>query len=252
MRRFKYGRLPVKHSARSMRAEFLMAATLDPLGAPPPASNNYLAAVNVAWQMFGNDTLLDCTAADTAHTLMIRSANVGTIIVPTTEQVIGLYSATSGYVDGDPTTDNGAAELTVCNYLVSNGFVGHKADAVGTLDPQNQDHLRWCQQLFGSCRLGLNLPGYAEDQFEAGQTWDVSTTGDQSEAGHDVPLVDFRNGLFYVVSWGKLQAISPAAMYAWCEEAHCELYFDWIAAQGTAPSGFDLADLAGKMKAIMT
>jgi hypothetical protein len=233
-----------------MRAEFIMSGALDPLGSPPDHPNDYLSAVKVAWQMYANDTIGDCTAADTAHTLMIRSANVGQIIVPTLDDVIEFYSATSGYVNGDPTTDTGADVTAVCQYLVSNGFVGHKADAVGTIDPQNLDHMKWCVQLFGSCRIGLNFPGYAEDQFLSNQTWDVSSSGDQSTEGHDVPLVDYHDGMFTCISWGRAQFVTAAFLTKYCEEAHSELYFDWIAAQGTAPSGLDLSDLAAKMTSL--
>lgn len=179
---------------------------------------------------------------------MLRTANTSGIIVPTDDQVVAFYSATSGYVPGNDATDNGADEAIVCQRLVSTGFLGHKADAVGRVDPQNFSHISWCIQLNGCCRVGLNLPGYAEDQFDAGQPWDVSAGGDQSTEGHDVPLVDYRGGLFYCVSWGKKVPVTPGFLYKYCEEAWAELFFDWIAAQGAAPSGLDLGALAAKMK----
>lgn len=233
-----------------MRSALLMAATLDALGPPPDASNDYISAVNVPWQMFDNDTIGDCVCCDTAHTLMLRTANASTILVPNTLQVVALYGAVGGYIINRPDTDNGCSEAAMCQYMVTNGFLGHKAATVGMVEPSDLDHVRWCIQLFGSCRIGLNLPGYAEDLFNAGKTWDVSTSGDQSTEGHDVPLVDYRNGLFTCITWGKPQQVTPGFLNQYCDEAHVELYPDWIQSQGTAPSGFDLTDLTTKMTAI--
>jgi hypothetical protein len=255
VRRYKYGRRAPVITRRTMRSALLMASTLDALGTPPPESNDYVSKVEVPWGMMANDRFGCCTAADTGHTLMLRTANAsGSIVVPTDDQVLALYSAVTNppFNASDPLTDNGAQESDVCAYLVSNGFLGHKAQATGNIEPSNLDHLRWAIQLSGFCRIGLNLPGFAEDQFDAGARWDVSVTGDQSTAGHDVPLVDYRNGTFTCVSWGRLQGITPAFLDAYCEEAHWELYPDWITAQGEAPPGFDLTDLASKLKAITT
>ena len=97
----------------------------------------------------------------------------------------------------------------MCQYLVDTGFLGHKANATGNIDPANLDHIKWCIQLFGLCRIGLNLPVYAENQFLAGQDWDVSTQGDQSTNGHDVPLVGYQGNFLYLRDVGKI-AISHA------------------------------------------
>lgn len=249
-RRYAYGRRSPQHTVLSFRSMLLMSQALSPLGAAPPASNDYAGAVKVPWEMFGNDTIGDCVAADTAHTLMLRTANTGQIVVPTESDVIALYSAVGGYVPGDESTDQGCDESAMCQYLVAHGFLGHKADLVGNIDPTVLDYVRWCVQLFGACRIGLNLPGYAEDQFDGRQPWDVSQYGDQSTAGHDVPIIGYQGGTFTVVTWGRAQPMTEAFFLRYCEEAHAELYFDWIARQGTAPSGFDLETLASRLRQI--
>jgi hypothetical protein len=245
----KLGRKAARHTRRTMKSALIMAGALDPLGTPPAACNDYTAAVTVPLGMFCNDSLGDCVAADSAHTLMLRTANAGSILVPTDTEVIALYAAIGGYVPGDPSTDNGCDETTACEYLEKAGFLGHKSDATGTVDPANLDHLRWCNQLFGSCRLGLNLPQSAMDQFNAGQPWDIGGDG-TIIGGHDVPLVDYRGDMFYCVTWGKLQEATPAFILKYADEAHSELFFDWVQRQNTAPSGFDLAELAAKIMAL--
>lgn len=251
VRRYAYGRNPARPTRRGMRSAFIMATALNTLGAPPDASNEYAAKVTAPWNMFGNDTLGDCVAADSAHTLMLRTANVSTIVVPTLDDVIKLYSDVGHYVPGDPNTDNGCEESDMCLYLKTTGFLGHKANAYGNIDPTEIDHIKWCTQLFGSCRLGLNLPAFAEDQFDQNKPWDLNPGGDQSPGGHDVPLVDYRNGLLYCVTWGRLQPVTVPFILKYCEEAHAELYFDWINAQGMTPAGFNLNDLADKLKEIV-
>ena len=251
-RRFAYGRKPAVYTARSMRYALAMAAALDPLGPPPDSCRDYLSAVkNSGPQMFSNDVLSDCVCVDTANTMILRTANASSAtIVPTIDQVLDLYSV-FGYVRGDPSTDNGVGELDMCNYLVSTGFLGHRADATGNIEPSNLDHVKWSNLLFGHCRLGLNLPRYAEDQFSNGQPWDVSNSGDPTPGGHDVPLVDFRNGMLYVYTWGKVQPMTYGAYFAWTEEAHCEVHADWFTQQGPAPSGFDLETLLARMREII-
>lgn len=246
---FKLGRRPARHTRRTMRSALVMARALDPLGTPPAASNDYVAAVKVPWQTFLNDELGCCVPADTAHALMLRTANASSIVIPTDPEVLKLYETVGGYIPGDEATDNGCNELDMCEYLERTGFLGHKADAIGSVDPQNLDHLKWCVQLFGTCRLGLNLPQSAMDALDAGKPWDVG--GDTKiVGGHDVPIVKYDGEYFYVVTWGVLQPVTPAFILAYNEESHAELFADWIRSQGTAPSGLDLADLTAKLAAL--
>lgn len=242
----KLGRKPARHTLRTMRSALIMASALDPLGTPPVVSNDYVGAVSVDWGMFLNDQLGDCVCADTAHSLMLRTANTSSIVIPTDNDVLALYEAVGSYVPGDSSTDNGCVCVDMCQYLENSGFLGHKSDATGVVDPQNLDHIRWTIQLFGACRIGLNLPQSAMDQFNSGQAWDVvgSTT---DLGGHDVPLVGYDGQFFYCVTWGRLQNLTPAFLSKYSEEAHSELFFDWIQAQGNSPSGFDLSDLATKL-----
>jgi hypothetical protein len=234
-----------------MRSALATARALDALEAPPPASNDYPAAVTVPWGMYLNDRLGCCVCADTAHAVMLRTANAGpAIVVPTDQAVLGLYEV-FGYNPADPSTDQGCVEADMCRYLETTGFVGHKSDATGSIDPANLDHVRWAVQLAGTCRLGIVLQQYAMDQFDAGQPWDVSATGDQAVlGGHDVPVVKYDGQFFYVVTWGRLQPVTPQALAAWTEEAHWELFADWIRGQGTAPPGLDLAALAADLQAL--
>lgn len=248
----KLGRRPARRTRRNLLSALAMVRALDPLGSPPAASNDYTAAVKIPWPMFLNDILGTCVPADTAHTLMLRTANAGSIIVPSDADVEYLYEKVGGY---DPefsdATDNGCDESSMEEYLQSTGFIGHKATATGTVEPSNLDHVRWCIQLFGSCRLGINLPQSAMNQFNASQPWTV--IGDASFlGGHDVPLVGYDASWFYGVTWGAPIKIAPNFILEYVDECHSEIFADWVRAQGTAPSGFDLSDLITKLPAVGT
>jgi hypothetical protein len=248
---FAYGRLAPTPTPRRAASVFAFAAALDPLGAPPSESNDYRSAVKVPWGVYQNDVLGCCVPADTAHAIMLRTANASRIVVPSVADVLGLYEIVGGYVPGRPDTDRGCEESVMCDYMMNPGFLGHRAEAVGNVDHLNHDHLRWCVQLFGTCRLGLNLPKYAEDQFELGHPWDVSDNGDQSTSGHDVPLVWYGGGVFKCVTWGQTQVLTPAFVAKYCEESHAELFPDWIRSQGEAPPGLDLVTLSSRLRALV-
>lgn len=247
---FKRGKLPAVRTLRTMRSAIAMAAALDTLGPPPPASNNYIGAVeNLPCNIYGNDQWGDCVEVDTALGVTIRTANASsTTVVPTIHDVFNLYE----HFGFNPWThkDPGTSEVAMCQYLQSTGFLGHKLDAFASIDPGNINHVKWSIQLFGGVRVGWTLPNYAEQQFAYREPWDFIRGADQSSAGgHDTRLVHYEGDTFYASTWGRWkQPVTIPFIDTFCEEAHPELYFDWIKEQGVSPSGFDLATLEQKLK----
>ena len=248
----KLGRRPPRHTGKTRRSLMVMNAHLTALGPAPAATNDYVAAVKVPWRYMWNDQLGDCVCADTGHTMMLRTANTGGIVIPSANEILKLYEEVGGYVPGDPSTDQGCDEVTMEEFLQKTGFIGHKLDQYGSVDFANFAHLVWTVQLFGSCRLGINLPNWAENAFSDGHPWGTPPAGADTTiaGGHDVPLVDYRNGYFKCVTWGQIQLVSMEFLNMYCEEAHAELDFDWIRKQGEAPSGFNLNQLAADLAAV--
>ena len=255
---YKFGRNPAVHTLRTFRNGLALARALDPLGTPPAASNDYVAAVNAAtggaggaWGMMGNDSVGDCTIADCGHQIMLHTANASTIVIPTQQDILSAYSAATGYDPSNPASDQGANETSVCQFMETTGILGHKSNGDAMVDPANLDHIRWCIQLFGACRLGIEVPDYLMTQFNLGKPWAYDVTQSQtSEGGHDVPLVKYDGQYFYCVTWGKLQPIDPSFFSKHAglvDEAHAEVYADWIKSTGVAPSGFDLSQLLADM-----
>jgi hypothetical protein len=246
----KLGRKPAHFNKQAMQSAIAMDAALRALGPPPASSRDYLAAVTSPWGMLLNDQLGDCVCADTGHALMLRTSNsTKATVIPTDDDILKLYETVGGYVPGEADTDGGCNESDMCHYLVQNGFLGHKANSTGHVEPLHTDNLKWCVELFGTCRVGINLPQSALDQNAAGQIWDVK--GDSTiVGGHDVPLVKYECDTLICLTWAKPQPMTLEFAKKYIDEAHSELFYDWIMEQGTAPSGFSLNDLSQRLLAI--
>src|SRR6185437_3277431 len=241
---FKCGRLPPVHTRRTMRLALAMHQALASLGAPPASSSDYVSAVMKqsasGWECWWNKALGDCVCEDSGHALMLRTANSGSIVIPTADDILKLYEVVGGYVQGDASTDQGCDETAMCRYLTTTGLCGQKASATGPIDLTQLDHIRWAVQLFGTCRLGIMVTQEQMADFSAGRPWESSTG--TVLGGHDVPVVKYDSQYAYVVTWGKLQPVAWSLMAdsSFLEEAHGEVWADWVRAGGTAPNGFDL------------
>ena len=255
---YRTGRMSPIWNAGNMRASHRFGSALSALGTPPAASADYVSAVTDLigkdWGMMGNDTVGDCFWADAAHAVMVRTANTGTWLMPSTADVLAAYSTATGYQPGNPATDHGTMEGDGCEFLRTTGLLGHKSQAhapiaTGRIDAAALDRICWTIQLFGSCRLGVSLPDNAEDQFDAGVPWAV-TPGASPGDGHDVGAVKYDGQFFYVVTWGGLQPVTPEWLIAFGEEAHAELYPDFLMLTGLTPSGFDVAQLMSDLQAL--
>ncbi len=247
----KYGRLAPRHTLRTMRGALAIAKAYAPLGAPPSISADYVSAVDKAtggnWRLDGNSQYGDCTIADCAHQIMLHTANAGSIVIPTTAECTGLYFR----LTGGP--DTGLDETTVCDAMQTIGLAGQKSAGSGMLDPARLDHIRWTMQIFGACRLGITIDQRFQNEFSSGLPWaQAADPNSPTIGGHDVPVVGYDQDHAYVVTWGRLQAVTWALMAdaQFLEEAHCEVWADWVRQGDTAPSGFDLVGLLAEMPAV--
>ena len=181
---------------------------------------------------------------------MLATAQSGKMVIPSDQDILGLYKAVSGY-DGTPGTDQGAEESQVCQYLQTTGLLGHKSDGhcpivLGHVGDDQIAHLKWVVQIFGSARLGVNLPKSAEDQFDRGVTWTLD--GDQSSlGGHDMLAVQYDEHALWAVTWGKMVAISWDWVKIFLEEAHAECFSDIVQPSGLTPSGFHYSTVVGDL-----
>jgi hypothetical protein len=200
------------------------------------------------WPMAKNDVLGCCTAADACHQIEVWTAlGQGTTATPTDQDVLRFYSGSTGYNPNDPATDQGGNLQDVCAYFRKVGMAGHKAAAFFQVDPADDAELRAALYLFGGVAIGFGLPAFAMDQFDQHLPWDISGRNTRIEGGHDVLLVGkASNGNYQVVTWGRLQEVTPAF---WAEymapsgnEAWCRASLEWVR-NNQSPPGLDVAAL---------
>ena len=222
----KLGRRAPSMMRHAMKLHRYFTPNLPPL-AP---KTNWSKAVTIPWGMEGNDALGDCTCAGPAHNVMAVTANAGSIVVPTTAQTEDMYEA-SGYVPGNPASDQGWTLDAAESYMVSTGLAGVKADGYVDVGPKNITHIKYALQLLGpGVNFGVNLPQSAMDVFEASNgvnvVWSVSRmTNTTIIGGHDIACIDFTaNGNFRCVTWGSEILVTPAWLLAYCVEVSA-MYF---------------------------
>lgn len=221
------------------------------LGLPPaPISRDWTLQAKAPWGMMANDTLGDCTCAAAGHIIQTWSANTGTEITITDEQVISAYSHITGYNPDDPMSDQGAVEIDVLNYWRKKGIGGHKITAYAAVEPGNKQHIEAAIDLFGGVYIGLSLPLSAQTQ----RVWSVPPGGTRgygspgSWGGHAVVVEAYNSQYLTCITWGQKQRMTWSFWNAYCDEAYGILSPDWVTAKVPSPAHFDLATLLADLK----
>jgi hypothetical protein len=238
----KYGRRsPDLTKPRLYLDDYFDAANV---AATLPAFNpsvNYAAKVQT-WPMYINgpdpaapDGLTsgvgDCTIAYAGHAIQAVTAYSGTEVTITDQDVLTAYSAVSGYVPGEESTDTGCQIQDVLNYWRTTGIGGHQIVGFGALRSWHTDTLNAALNLFWTVDLGVNLPQSAEQQFSAGQPWEP-VAGSAIAGGHCIGLQAFRPGMDMLepVTWGTLWRMNQAFNREYTEEAWVPIFAEVIAA----------------------
>lgn len=234
---FYFGRLPAHPEATHPRlklAPFLR-------GTPPPASVDWYSRVS-GWPMFMNDQLGDCTEAMVGH--IIESVSLygsGTQSTISSSDVLAAYERVSGYDPKDPSTDQGAVLQDVYGDWRKTGVGGHKALCFAQVDHEHDNELMTTVDQFGAVGLGIVVTQDMMDDFQAGKPWS-RWTGEQL-GGHAVPIVGYDRSYLYVVTWGKVQAMSWQCFDNVTDEAWVAVLPEWFSAAGQDPKGVDLHGL---------
>jgi hypothetical protein len=245
----KLGKLAPKAHPKTLLFSAFLRADAPP--APPAKLWREYKIPADAWQMFGNDTIGDCTCAAVAHLLMLVTAHTGTMVVPELADVLSMYSAVSGY-DGSNATDNGAAITDVLNYWKETGLAGHKILAWAQIDHTNLEHRHQGAYIFAANDVGVQLPANAQDQFTAGETWDVAVDDGGIEGGHCIIEPGYGAAGSDFVTWGKGdQKATNAWSEKYMDEAYCVITQEWLNnADGLAPNAMDLDALQKALEAL--
>jgi len=199
------------------------------------------------WFVLGNDLYSDCVFAGAAHETKLWNARVGLYTPFTRADVLSDYTAVTGFSISDPSTDQGTDVQAAAAYRQKTGIrdglgTRHKVDAYAALRVGDLNELALAAWLFGAVGVGLQLPASATTQFNDGQIWDVPT-GTVGFNGHYAPCVGRNSaGNFVFVTWGGLQAATPAYVQMFMDEAVAYLSVEQLK-DNVAPSGYNLDTL---------
>jgi hypothetical protein len=240
----KLGRLPRKENPRTLKLAkyFKIPAPLAAWGWEYNLPNS--------WGVMMNDTVGDCTCACIGHMIMEWTSRTFGLITPTDQQIIAAYSAITGYVPGDESTDNGAAITDVLAYFVSTGIADRKALAWAEIDVTNLTAIKQAIQIFGGIDIGFNVPRSAMNEFNAGQPWNT-VTDTNIVGGHSVCVLGAGGLGCTCITWGKRQSMSWDFFSKFCDEAYALVTIDWLTAASKTPIfGFDLPTLQADLAAL--
>lgn len=200
------------------------------------------------WNMLGNDTAGDCVFAGAAHeTMQWRADGSAPPVSFTDATTIADYSALTGYKPGDDATDQGTDVQQAASYRQTMGIVDaagnrHKIDAYVSLHPGDLHQLALATYLMGAVGIGVQMPSSASDQFDNLEPWRV-IPGDSMEGGHYVPCIGRNShGYYLIVTWGRLQAVTPAWLMKFMDEGVAYLSLERMSGL-VSPQGFDEATL---------
>ncbi len=221
-----------------------------------PASCDYTqngASLTAALaDILGNDAVGDCVIAWLLHQLAIWTGYaLGVPFHATRDQALAMYSAITGYVVGNPATDQGTDPQTAINWVIANGFPnGDKPLGSVCIDGTNVAELQQAIYLFEGCGFAVGLPDAYVASMPSGDgfIWDVAGASDSGN-GHMFLGAGYDSTGVIVDTWGFLgkftyKAIAAYAVATTGGEIHILLSADMIAkAALKAPNGIDWASL---------
>lgn len=246
--KYKLGKLPATKNSVSFRLrDYLSIAKLP----TPPAKGGHANLVT-EHDMFGNDTVGDCTCADVGHATLYWNKETGKNVAVSTSNVLTMYSAITGYNPDDPSSDTGADMSVVAKYHQKTGLEDelgnyHKIAAYLAVTPGNFEELRQSIYLFGACSIGWELPESAQTQFGK-KPWSV-VKGSPIEGGHDTVAVGYDSSYLYVVTWGSVQKVEWPFVSKYMDEGIVKLS-DEMLKNGESLEGFNANQLQTDLSAL--
>jgi hypothetical protein len=260
---FKLGRLPRDYTRRALVFEdYLDASALPPVPAgtvdrasrvtsspmyangPDPTAPPQIAATGIG----------DCEFARIGHMIQSWTAYAGEEVTIPVDNIVKAYSACTGYVLGDESTDNGATTQDTLEYWRKTGVPDstgrvHKIGAYAAFaQPANEVTLKTAVYIAGNVAVDINIPESAQTQF--GQIWEWEPSS-PIEGGHAIALAKVLDpiytGIMEYWTWGALQRATLAFNQHYIADSWFVLSEDWIQSNGDSIDGFNMAKLVADM-----
>jgi hypothetical protein len=258
---YKHCRLGRKHPDKPLHGLRFNNYKRDALPSPPAGVDYSPLAQASLRNMYDNDSLGDCVVAAGFHVRGTGSGNAtgGNPVVFSNAQTIAEYSALSGYVPGDPNTDNGVNEQDALKYWSSTGFPdGVKLSGWVSVDPTRQQEIMQAIDLFENLVFGVPMPdewiGISMPQAD-GFVWDVASEPNPNN-GHAFNAVGYNTLGVQIDTWAMIGTITWAAIAKYCAqsvggELYCLLSPDIInKASGKSPLGIDWTTLQADLQSL--
>jgi hypothetical protein len=186
--RFHFGRnIPAIHHSKLPRFANLRDAALPNIVVP--TTQDYSApAMPGLRAIYRNDVLGCCVVASEAHTINIQQGQAGKPVTVFTDPQIGVqYGLAGGYVEGDPSTDQGCDEVSALTDWQTNAWPD-ESENIGWVQIDATNDLETAQALV-VCKAIIYcacLPGQWQASMPTladGTTWDLAGPPDPN-AGH--------------------------------------------------------------------
>ena len=221
------------------KLKFYHYANLRALPPPPKETSNGLALV-APNQMFGNDTVGDCTCADIANAIKLNTAMGAGEFVASTTEVLALYNKLTGGVD------SGLSLSQAADGAMKYGLGGHKLHAYLDLPIGDVPMMQQTIFLFHGGSVGVTLPKSAMDTFGQGKIWSV--VGDtRILGGHDMFAVDYNEDGPIFKTWAGDQPATWDWLAYYAMEQQARLYDDAAGQNWNDANGFSFTDLANDL-----
>lgn len=158
--------------------------------------------------------------------------------IPSSDEVVTDYLA---YNHGQ---DRGVALIELLAYWQQIGLWDSKIAGYAAVNFRDTDELWAACNAFGCLYVGIAVPATAQQQFQAGEPWDLTGTDAdyEIEGGHCVVIVSRDSDGGELVTWGRRQRFTDRWARTYLEEAHVVLTASQVARNGDG-YGIDLTQL---------
>jgi hypothetical protein len=180
---------------------------------PPDVCDYITPAIDALSTMLGNGPdpdlppgqgpVGDCVVAEDLHLAAMRACNAGAIWVPKTSQALDEYSAITGFVIGDPSTDQGTDPLALIRYrLAGNPYPdGSTLLDARAVDATSETRLKQAIWLADGIIMWAALPDEWESEEEGGDIWDVAGPPNPDN-GHGFGGASYGTQRIRLTEWG--------------------------------------------------